>query len=558
MLPKRIAPLLLGALTAIGCGSSAEQGSADESAETAGQGLQMCAAVRGNGESILTHFASLSHVIEHYGVIDGMAGGSSGSITTFTYESILKNEAIRTCGGQKCSRDADAARVALAVKSVQGYADAVSDSDEVNSVKRLAATAQKIQADVAEKKIDTVTDSAEAAKLLQDVLAVPELRAMINPEIFTMLEDGPLLQFNVQEIMASIKTLGAFSVPDNRLFFRTSVLAWPELANLFGRVGDFYAGYGPVDGTRMSAWLDACAEPTRDKAWVDAAQVPMASGGTCGSELTGMVTEYRAKIRSGAKGAKSRLDERVGAADSPLRKVISTAVLEGANIAKYKEARAKYRSGAYPTGAIPFESSFDDMRFGYWGSDADLATVSENRSGFDDLKTKKMSKLGNATWREILAASPAEPGLSPFVELPDGRFSAGGWSDLAPVLVLKNLGCKQVIYIQRAGDESKFAAMIAQQTGMSEQNWKSLYDLSSADSSYSRSVASADGVWCTRWNDFEDSQMAAEVLDSYNSPLEARSTLLPSPIRRPYSALTERTDRVGCTPGKSGGATFPK
>ena len=44
---------------------------------------------------------------------------------------------------------------------------------------------------------------------------------------------------------------------------------------------------------------------------------------------------------------------------------------------------------------------------GYWGSEADLAKVKSNPQGFDDLKTKRFSSLGNAPWREILAASPA-------------------------------------------------------------------------------------------------------------------------------------------------------
>jgi len=557
--------LLFLAVTSIALGacSSASQddASSDEGAVVqASTTPTLCAAVRGNGESILTHFASLSRIVEHYGVVDGMAGGSSGSITTFTYESMLKNPAIHRCGSARCDADGDAARVALALKSVQGYADVVGDSDEAVSIKGLAGAATKLQADYAAKGIGALatTESLEAAKRLREVLSVPEVRAIVNPEVFTMLADLPHLTFNVAEIKTSITQLGAFSVDDNRLFFRTGVLNWPELASLFGRVGDFYAGYGPSDKTGMSSWLDACAESTRDKPWSEASAVPVASGGTCGSVFEALVKDFRAKAR-GAEGTyPSRIDEMAGDPKSPLHKLVSTAVLERDAITKYKAARARYVKGEIATGSIPFDPAFSDVNFGYWGSDADIAKVQANNERFDDLKTKKFSSLGNAPWRQILSASPAEPGLSRFVELADGRFSAGGWADLAPALVLKNLGCEHVVYVTREGDESAFATKIAKNAGMSESDWKGLYDLSNESSAYSRSVAAADGVWCTNWNGFTDAQMSAEVLDAFNAPLETRSSFASVRVLHPYAGTTDRSGKAGCTPGVSAGATYPQ
>jgi hypothetical protein len=563
--PLRLAGLLI-AVASVGLGACSSAPAADDAAADEGEIVQasatpkLCAAVRGNGESILTHFASLSRIVEHYGVVDGMAGGSSGSITTFAYESILKNPVMHRCGTKRCSADADAARVALALKSVQGYANVVGDSEEALSVKGLAGAAAKLKADYEARGIGALSsaESVEAAKRLKEVLSVPEVRAIVNPEVFAMLADVRHLAFNVGEIKTSISQLGAFSVDDNRLFFRTGVLAWPALATLFGRVGDFYAGYGPADKAGMSAWLDACAESTRDKPWSEAAEVAVPEGGTCGSALEALVKDYRGKAR-GAEGTYvSRLDERVGDPKSPLHKLVSTAVLEREAITKYKAARARYVTGEFETGSIPFEPAFSDVNFGYWGSDADLAKLQENAAGFDDLKSKKVSPLGNAPWREILAASPAEPGLSRFVELSDGRFSAGGWSDLAPALVLKNVGCEHVVYVTREGDESFFATKIAKNAGMSESDWKNLYDLSNEASSYSRSVAAADAVWCTNWNGFTDAQMSAEVLDAWSAPHETRASFASARVLHPYSGVTERSGKAGCTPGVSGGATFPR
>src|SRR3954467_4513799 len=112
------------------CSSAPEEDAAADEGAVIGRSdaPKLCAAVRGNGESILTHFASLAHIVEHYGLVTGMAGGSSGSISTFTYESILESSSVHTCGDARCSEDATAARVALALKSLQGYADAVGDS----------------------------------------------------------------------------------------------------------------------------------------------------------------------------------------------------------------------------------------------------------------------------------------------------------------------------------------------------------------------------------------------------------------------------------------------
>lgn len=511
---------------------------------------QLCAAVRGNGQSILTHFASLSQIVSHYGVVDAMAGGSSGSITTFIYESMLKNPVIKR----------DRARLALALKSVEGYADAVGESDEADVVKGFATAISALKKSYEEKGIDALasTEVVKAAELLTEVLSIREVRGMVNPELFNMLKDSSNLAFNVSEIKTSITQLGAFSVDDNRLFFREGVLNWSALAPLFGRVGDFYAGYGRGAGFnrgQLGSWLEACAYKTQDLPWSEAAKITI-DGGTCGSVFTGLVEGFRKEAR--ATNYSSRIDERVGDAKSPLRKLISTAVIEGDAVKAYEAALEPYKNGAFKTGSVPFHPEFGDVNFGYWGSQSDLELVKRNTKGYTDLKTKKFSSLGSdATWRQVLAASPAEPGLSRFVALSDGRYSGGGWSDLAPALVLKNIGCQQVIYVTREGDESNFATKIAKQAGMSSTDWSALYDLENETSSYAFSVKTADGVWCTNWNGFKDSEMPAEVLDSFSAPFEVRASFIPGDQSRAYKRTVSRTGKPGCTPGVGGGAKAP-
>jgi hypothetical protein len=547
-------------LSLVACASPGDGGDGGDAAgaQSSAAGLRLCAALRGNGELILTHFASLSRLVEQYGVIEGMAGGSSGSITTFAYESILMHEAMGTCGGRRCSEDTKAARVALALKSVQGYADVVAGSPEAVAVQGVADVVGRIKAGYDAKGIDALApdQAAEAAVRLRDVLSVPELRDLVNPEVFALLGDQEHLAFNVAELKTSISQLGAFKVDDNRLFFRAAVLNWPALAKLFGRVGDFYAGYGPSDRSGMGAWLDACAVPTRGLPWAEAANVPLAGGGTCGEAFGKLLTAFRGKVRGGARYA-SRIDDQVGASGSPLRKLVTTAVLEGSAKAAYEQALSSYVTGAYEAGSVPFAPPFDDVKFGYWGSASDLAKLGSNSKALEDLKTQKMTALGDASWRTILAASPAEPGLSRFVKLPDGRWSAGGWSDLAPTLALENLGCDNVVYVTREGDESKFAVAIAKHAGMSAAAWRDLYDLSNPASSYARSVAAADAVWCTKWNDFGVTTMPAAVLDAYAAPLEMRVGFADVKPLRSYANATPRVSRVGCTPGLAGDASYP-
>ena len=81
-------------------------------------------------------------------------------------------------------------------------------------------------------------------------------------------------------------------------------------------------GRQQCDKAGMGAWLDACAETTRDKPWSDAKAVAIPGGGTCGSALDGLIKAYRAKVRGGATFA-SRIDERVGDPKSPLHKLVS-------------------------------------------------------------------------------------------------------------------------------------------------------------------------------------------------------------------------------------------
>lgn len=542
--------LALGGLVAavgllVGCAGASEEAPATvDQGASAADAPKLCAAVRGNGEYIVTHFSALARITEHYGVIDGIAGGSSGSISTFVYDSILQNPIVMR--GTPSER---AAKVALMLKSLQGYGEVVVASKEGSEVGELAGTIGRLKEEMQKRGVAGLvsTDAYRAAVELKAVLSIPEVKTLVNPEAFAMLSDVAHLSFNVKELYTSLATLGAFSVDDNRLFFRPGILDWDGLADLFGRVGDFYAGQR-ADTDAQEKWLNQCAGATLGRSWEEI------SGTACGAEFASIVSTYRAKVR--AEGSASiRLTERIGQA-SLLHKFVATSVLTGDAVTKWDAANAKYRSGEIATGSVPFAPSFEDVKFGYWSSAADFQKATSAHR-YDDLKTSKMTSLGDATWKEILRASPAEPGLSKFVKLGDGRMSAGGWSDLAPVLVLKSVGCERVIYVTREGDESPFATKIAKHLGMTEADWSSLYQLGGA-SSFSRSLAEADAVWCTNWNSFTSFQQKELAADAWQAPLEAHAGWSGIPTLAAYPTVAPGLDKAGCSPRTAGSATYPE
>jgi hypothetical protein len=222
--------------------------------------------------------------------------------------------------------------------------------------------------------------------------------------------------------------------------------------------------------------------------------------------------------------------------------LVITSVLTGDAVAKFKTSRANYLANK----PLDFSMSFDDLRIGFWGQDDDLQTVGRNDQNYTDLKTKKFLPLGEAKWLEALSYSPAEPSLARALEMKNDLVSAGGWPDLHPVLVLKNLGCENVVYLTRRGDESDFATGVARQLGMTDAEQKAIYDLDTPSSGFSQSVSEAGGILCTNWNVYGTMQVAELSDHVYNAPLEARTPFFRD---AEYENVKENVNLRGCTPG---------
>jgi hypothetical protein len=507
---------LLGLCVALGC---ATDGASDDDATCVGakcddvdddetESRRVCAAIRGNGQLITAHFASLARIVEHYGPLFGAAGGSSGSITTFLTESMHMHPLVSSCRGEPCSRSESAARIALLYKSLEGYLGVLAGTEEALAIQQLLPIAQEIQARNLEALAQTDVEAAREALL--DLLTSDDLGALINDELVELVTSSPDPAFHVRDIVAALASFGAFEVDSTMVFVRPGALDFPALAELLGRIADFYAGYGPLDEVAMEGFLNACAEQGRGQSWATIATLP-AGEATCGDLFGSIVLAWREAALADPDAFAHRVDERVGATMPAL---ISTSVLVGDAATAWRQAKADYFAAQEHTLAVDFA----DVEFGYWGAAADLARVESNSYGYDDAKTAKFRSLGEATWREVLSFSPAEPGLARALEIDEEVVSAGGWSDLHPVLVLKNMGCEEVVYVTRRGQESGFADQVATQLGMQPEDRTSLWSLDER-SGFSLSLEEADAVWCTDWNAFSPTDIAAISADAYGPPM---------------------------------------
>ena len=480
---------------------------------------RLCAALRGNGELILAHFAALGALVEKLGVFDGLAGGSSASITLFIYESILRNPAVRVC--PTCDNHATALRVALLLKSLPEYLDLLGDTPEAHAVFGVARLFSKAQEDGILKLL--FGEPGEVLKgigALSDALNAPELGDLVNPELKAMVSPAKVLfrTYQAREAFSAVQQAIHADSVDKKVFFRPGVLNYRELARKIGRVGSFYAGYGDfADHGGMATFLERCAPLAAGLDWFAFKK----ANPSCATQLHGLIQNYRTRLLANEDGVYSRSQDYVGAYTHIL---VATAALQSAEVAQFEMGRKLYMEDDH---FDQFDFSvFKPLRFGYWGAAADVRAVADNPKNFTDLKTAKRLALSAASWEQVLALSPAEPGLSRIQEI-DGSApavaSVGGWPDLAPVLALKNIGCERVIYVTRQGEDAQFGRHIAKALGMSETESDALYNLKNPESSFAKSLAEADGVWCTHWDDFSVTHMQELVEDAHHARLIGRN-----------------------------------
>ncbi|HET9241618.1 MAG TPA: hypothetical protein VFO10_30405 [Oligoflexus sp.] len=459
------------------------------------EAVKTCAAVRGNGDRILAHFGAIGRYHDSYPAFDGIAGGSSGSITSFIYESMQLNPLLEQCEGRSCSREEKRQRLAFLVKSIMGYVDAYKNTEEVQALLFTIQAVKDLQTLVAEPSFQKLItyDAAAAAQKVLAVLRTPEFRGLINPDLITLFQDSQNIPFHLEELQRNLKNFGSWKAADTSIFFFPGFINWPELGRRMGRIADFYAGYGSYYPLRdMDAVLQQCAPALAGKDWNHSEVL------ACQKDFTALIADYR-KANIADVAGPHRIQDPIG---KGMMALASTSILMGAaNVAIYKAAHESYRRGE----AYEFKPQFSDIKMGYFGREADLARIQENERGYTDTRTQRFESLGTRSWQDIISVSPAEPSLSDIRPVDEGRYSIGGWIDLSPTLVLRNAGCDEVVYFTRYVDRniSGFAASIVKMLNASDEELEQIIGANpdvSPTPAFILSNNEATGVWCTDWD----------------------------------------------------------
>lgn len=500
-----------------------------------------CIALRGNGEAEPAHWGALARSVEQLGLPIAMSGGSSASISMFLMEAIASHPAVKS---QKKNDQKE--RASLMLKSLVGFFGEVQKTDSWNEFKKFYGVAMAMKdTDVLQKALAQAEahQLQKALGVLQQgvdlgVLDPQSLKAVVGS---IQQKDVKRTQFYLSELLDTAKVFGKFRATgegSENLFFRSGIVNFEQAAKAFGKIAAFYA-LASGNSAQKANWdefFKTCQAGSIGKSWMQIAQ----GNPTCAGLFAKLFTTEFAQ--GGTEGFEER---RIGEA-FPVYP--STAILTGTAVTEFRKAHLDYHRSLSRSFGNKFEITHsDDIRFGYWGDPASLSRIEENLDNNDE-KSRRFVALGSTVWRQVLALSPAEPGLSPLKEFTteEGKefVSAGGWADLHPVLLLKAAGCDNVLYITRRGGESLFAQGVAKRLFGFDREWaklnpddasvvnlnnegdrqdqtslwSALYNLGNPHSSYNQALAAAGAVMCTNWNDFPpQSQFMELVEDSYRA-----------------------------------------
>ena len=553
----------------------------DVSADASSAKPGLCVAIRGNGHYIEAHFGALSRIVEDNGIIDAVAGGSSGSISAFLYESMRINPGVMGC--TSCSDTERRARLSLLLKSARGLVTSAQNSQEAMAISGLVGQVQAISAGWTNiSKVDPV----QAANNLQILINKSTISSLLNWELFGMLyqsggktvqditeanirdlinnpakaqqylQNNPHLQYALDQIHEAFATFGAFSAGSQEIFFRPGVIDFFAFIEIMGRVGDFFAGRGPYDAAGMEKFLATCSKPeiSFGKPWSD--MTANGAGADCATMFGKLANDYFTKHSQVTNHDQERLpDSRL---KDPIGKwvttIVPTATYDGKDdVAAVAASQKNYFNEKAPQFNLPFSH----LKAGYWASGALSYKICDEVKKSNDEKGRRCLPLGAGTWGDILPYSPAEPGLSKAQPIKGtDRVSLGGWIDLAPIDSLKAIDCQNIVYLTRRKDEAPFVAGVARQLNMDKDDEEKttehmLFDYGAPQSSLSRSLQRADMVWCTDWNEFTDFEVDGMMNEAYCAMTVINK---PSGAFGPYSRSRQLRSPVrGCTYGAAAG-----
>ena len=492
-----------------------------------------CAAIRGNGELVPSHWSAMARIVEEKGFPKALAGGSSATITQFFMDAISRDQSLNS------------KEQALALKSIVHHIQFVLDQDA-----QAPAAAQVLAALTGIDNLNEIIKELikQARNKPELVKALAKYGKILNPNILKSLKKD--FEFGKAQLQEALKVFGAFDAKnDQNILYREGLINFKFLALVLGRIADFYAGNASIPvNQEIKNWMAACADLSFGLSWPNTvSKYPQ-----CAQKLEQALALYYS-----AKDEKSfpniMVFQKIG---SGVKAYPTTSLIIGDAVNRYNEQTLRYQKSAakeFEQIQVDFES---ELAFGYWGDTEGLKKIEQElpKAFPYDAKSSKFLPLFDGTWFEALATSPAEPGLANLQSIPmgpnaqrQGMLSAGGWSDLHPLLVLKANDCNEILYLTRQGGDSVFAQqMFIRLTGATRtisfwrdiaQNnasgwgplsraaetspWNSIYNLGNPLSSFNTSLDQADLVYCTNWDKFKvlKGELIPLIEHAYNAPM---------------------------------------
>lgn len=552
---------------------------------------QLCTALRGNGDKVLAHLASMAAIVEKVGIIDGTAGSSSSAISLFLYESALINPHLWNCGGKRCDEWTARKRLAFSLKMGDIVVKKFLNSPLIKPV--LGGDSPGLQKEAKQgedflkygfhpktkglfRRLKQRIIHRFAWKIMSKKYSqfLSEREAdLVNPVLVG--EAGKyLINLPAQkrwEIMRAFQALD-FNNSDISVLFREGVINFPKLFDRVGMVANFLSGRGRYPAAEMrKVFESACIEKSFGKSWSEFSSQPV--GKSCEKSLGYILEKYFSYYRKSSAPKDSRLQDPIGGA---LKSIVPISVIVNEGASKVERASREYKllyetripdpaPGQFEkafkawtdkTAQIPLSLDFEkEILYGYWGRYSDLRKIAGGWQPTDEVKSQKFTPLGTPTWREVLLASPVEPGLSRIQPLPKSSdhlaagvtgYMAGGWVDLHPTQVSRLIGCEKVVFITREWPEdNEYAEGLVKIFRISPEKRKAIYDIENPNSSFNRSLKIADAIWCTHWGKFSIPEFSQMTHDSFHSPI-----YLKDPQDRVFTSVKPQLQNYlpGCMP----------
>lgn len=532
--------------------------------------INYCMAIRGNGDYQPAHWGAMATTIEKLGLPQAMSGGSSATVSMFILESIAKNPFV-----DKANESGRKEMASFLLKSLLGFTEATKNSVLVKSAFSVYENYKYIETKQFTQKIRKLLMSQNWIDLKKHLLD-SQIEIPVNDQVLKLIfdavqkKDKAQVRFYLNEIENSAKVFGNFDAKnDDNLFFRFGLVSFEKMAGYFGKVAGFYSTEGDSAQT-LSAWKDLinqCSINSIGKTWPEIVQ----QNPVCQNLFSKVFNSHFNDIHNKAK-------PELNQAGLKIPMYASTAVIIGTEATRYNKAFTEYIKTRDVHYGLKYKiKNPDQVVFGYWGDPKKLTQI-KNNLDMSIEKNKKFYSLGDATWLEILSLSPAEPGLSnlkPFTKDNINYVSAGGWSDLAPTLVLKASGCENIVYLTRQGGDSLFAQGVAKrllnldiswdkletsndiiskrnilendlgQKNDLNSNWSMLYNIANPQSSLRISLSVADAILCTDWNNYDPKSNLIKAVDSSYKALFAINDQATFELRNKLSPEL-RTTTSGC------------